>query len=58
MSKSPYLIHLADHIANLETLVADIEWNDPDDDRLDSLRLALEQARKDLADGKVWHPLF
>jgi hypothetical protein len=58
MSKSPYLIHLADHIANLETIVADIEWNNPDDERLDSLLVALQQARKDLANGVVWHPLF
>ena len=58
MTKQEHLIHLADHIANLETLIADMEWNDPDDERIESLKRSLEQAYEDRKNGIMYHPLF
>lgn len=58
MTKQAYLIPLTDHIANLETLIADLEWNDPDDARLDTLKASLEQAYEDHKNGVAYYPLF
>ena len=58
MTKQAYLIPLKDHIANLETLIADLEWNDPDDARLDTLKAKQKQAYEDHKNGVAYYPLF